>query len=417
VTLKTAEGLFVKDLSSPIDGKTEISFKALKRRAIINRSTDFWLLGGFSIVTWIFVLAAEGLRSMSAPLDRQMVNLPFTFGTLSLICNYPHFLASYQIAYGRGIKFILRNWFPLIVVPISLIMIFTFSYLTFDSQMSQFSWLIDFSSWLNGLPVSVQLGTMRDLGTEILSSSVWVMFFTVGWHYSKQVFGCMMVYSRYDNYPLNSMQRRLLKYCLFSVAFTSFVFTTSKSTGHELFLNIPMTPILIPIYFLWIGYAVSILLTMAVIIFVFFRNRRLHGLWPTLGFLIPAIAFYVWWYPLFLMPIFYLMVVPFFHSLQYLPFAFKMVSASNATKNARHTSRTTALQIGTLLIVGFMAFDLVPGVLDENFHTAIYFNCQFFTIAAVVFINVHHFFIDSTIWRMGQPEVENSLFQIESATN
>ena len=34
-----------------------------------------------------------------------------------------------------------------------------------------------------------------------------VMIFTIGWHYTKQVFGCMMVYAHYDGYPLSRVQR------------------------------------------------------------------------------------------------------------------------------------------------------------------------------------------------------------------
>jgi hypothetical protein len=76
----------------------------------------------------------------------------------------------------------------------------------------------------------------------------------------------------------------------------------------------------------------------------------------------------------------------------------------------KHRTRLISGQIITLVLVGFLAFDLLPGALDANLHTSINFNCLFFTIAAVVFINVHHFFIDSTIWKMDQKQVRDGLF-------
>jgi hypothetical protein len=62
-----------------------------------------------------------------------------------------------------------------------------------------------------------------------------------------------------------------------------------------------------------------------------------------------------------------------------------------------------------LLLVGFSAFELVPSLLDRAFQTEWYLKTWFFMIAFAVFINVHHFFIDSVVWKFNQDEVRNSL--------
>ena len=43
---------------------------------------------------------------------------------------------------------------------------------------------------------------------------VHAMFFTVGWHYTKQAFGCMMVYASFDGYRFTIAQRNLVKWNL-----------------------------------------------------------------------------------------------------------------------------------------------------------------------------------------------------------
>ena len=48
------------------------------------------------------------------------------------------------------------------------------------------------------------------------------MIFTVGWHYTKQVFGCMMVYPYFDKYKFTPRQRTITKYALLSIWWLNF---------------------------------------------------------------------------------------------------------------------------------------------------------------------------------------------------
>ena len=56
---------------------------------------------------------------------------------------------------------------------------------------------------------------------------------------------------------------------------------------------------------------------------------------------------------------------------------------------------------------GVLFFLLIPSVLDGlvPYHQNI-FGTHLFLILFAVFINVHHYFIDSAIWRKGNPDMK-----------
>jgi hypothetical protein len=87
--------------------------------ALTTRFADFWLLGGASILVWLVMIVAQGFRASWA-VDQHFRNLTITAASLSLLVNYPHFLISYKLAYGRGRAFVTMYWWQLIVVPIAL---------------------------------------------------------------------------------------------------------------------------------------------------------------------------------------------------------------------------------------------------------------------------------------------------------
>ncbi len=62
-----------------------------------------------------------------------------------------------------------------------------------------------------------------------------------------------------------------------------------------------------------------------------------------------------------------------------------------------------------LLVVGFLAFELGPNILDNGPETPWELKAWFFLFAFVVFLNVHHFFIDSVVWKFKQSEVRDNL--------
>ena len=81
------------------------------KTGLISPKIDFWVIGGASLVFWILSQFFIYFSNISPRTGYYLNNLPLFFTILSLVVNYPHFMVSYQLAYGRGKPFIFKNWF------------------------------------------------------------------------------------------------------------------------------------------------------------------------------------------------------------------------------------------------------------------------------------------------------------------
>src|SRR5262249_1172363 len=135
--------------------------------------------------------------------------------TLALVVNYPHFMASYMLAYGQGRRFVLRYWYQLIAVPIALGAFMTLGFFLYDDAIRGHGFVNATHGAFAALGLSV-IGQQAP-GKELMGLLVNFMYLTVGWHYSKQVYGCMMVYGSYDGYELTPQQRTILRWSLYSI--------------------------------------------------------------------------------------------------------------------------------------------------------------------------------------------------------
>ncbi len=387
---------------------------AVRPRSIVGRSLDFWCLGGASVALWAVMVTGQLVRDRLHVVQEHFLQVGTLTAILSIFCNYPHFVISYRFGYGRGPRFMLKHWFSLLLVPVGLIALYAVAYFDFYAHIGDWRSVVLANRVFSALHLSFRLGTLPNLGTELQSLSVWIMYLTVGWHYSKQVFGCLMVYANYDGYPLSPGQRRLIKAALFSVAFFNFFYLSvyaNQGSNDPLiqayFFNVPLVALGLPDALIPITGVLVAVLTGLAIWRVGIRNWRTHGKRPSVNFLVTAIAYYIWWIPIVRQPEFYFMVVPFFHSLQYLPFAFRMEIPQ--VKRNRWFETNVSLRVALLIFAGFAAFELVPALLDSGLSTAWFQDGPFFMIAFLVFINVHHFFIDSVVWKFDQPEVRRNL--------
>jgi hypothetical protein len=116
---------------------------------------------------------------------------------------------------------------------------------------------------------------------------------------------------------------------------------------------------------------------------------------------------FVWFAPWLRQTEYFLYTVPFFHSLQYLGFVYRVERfRADERMQARELRGVTVALV--LLASGWLAFELVPGVLDRVWMRAS--GLEFFVLASVIFINIHHFFLDNVLWRIGgDPEVRKAL--------
>jgi hypothetical protein len=377
-------------------------------RALTTRYLDFWLLGGASLVVWAFMFALSPVRKLSWAVDHHYGNAFAISNTVALFVNYPHFMASYALAYRKGWRFIREHWLQLVAVPILLVVLLTWAYFLFQSPTSASPAIAAANGFFEKVGLRTRVGLSASLGSEVLGLAVTAMYLTVGWHYTKQVYGCMMVYASFDAYPLTMPQRSLVKWNLFGIWFLSFTFYNVGTEPADFFglryfrLGLPHAVVALSTVFL------AVTLT-AVLYFVFAKVYEEKKRLPSVNMIVPYLAMYIWWVPLFIQNEFYMYVVPFFHSLQYLPFVYKIERGRDRELFPARAERRGTITMIALVVAGFAFFELLPNTADALFDTKEKMSLWYFFISAQVFINVHHYFIDNVLWRFKNPEVKQYL--------
>jgi hypothetical protein len=374
-------------------------------RALTTRFADFWLLGGASLLVWLVMFATQGFRAAWA-IDQHFKNLTVTTASLSLLVNYPHFLVSYKLAYGRGRAFVTAHWWQLVAVPALLIGTFAYAYAYYAVPVSQLPVVSLLSRDLAPLGTNARVFSGPRLGDLLFGLTFNVMIFTVGWHYTKQVFGCMMVYAYFDKYKFTPAQRTLTKYALLSIWWLNFVSSNVAGAQSNFsqfkYYSFDLPDLLVPIttFIVYAGFAL-------VAYEVFWKNYKERGQTPGINMVVPFVALYVWWLPITRQYEFYFLLTPFFHSLQYLAFVYKMEDAR--IRGLRHPEvRGTIVAFG-LVLAGWLAFEFIPNEVDTALGTFNAWQMFFFFTAAMLFINIHHYFIDNVLWRFKDPEIQKYL--------
>ena len=249
------------------------------------------------------------------------------------------------------------------------------------------------------------------------------MFFTVGWHYAKQGYGILMLDAARKGVRFGAPERRRLLWNTHLVWVVNWLAANDALKAEELWgityylIDVP-DPLLVAMAAL---VAVS---TLAVGRDLFVKWRSTGAL-PVNGLLAYVAAVYVWLAVSRLDPVL-LLVVPFFHSLQYMAVVWRyqlnvegerLFSDSAGVRDggwkAWLRSAPAALvrfaAVGAVL--GFAGFWAVPSSLDtfSGYDRAV-FGATLFLFIGWTFINIHHYFIDTVMWRRDNPEARRYLF-------
>jgi hypothetical protein len=142
---------------------------------------------------------------------------------------------------------------------------------------------------------------------------------------------------------------------------------------------------------------------------VFIRKYLEEGQRPTVNMLVPYVAMYVWWMPFTRQHEFYFLLIPLFHSLQYLVVAGKLEHA-RLRDSSGYEIKAAAIVIA-IVTAGWLSFDFMPSTLDSWLGTFQAWRIFFFFTAAMLFINIHHYFIDNVIWRSRDPVMRQYLLR------
>ncbi|MBZ9693564.1 MULTISPECIES: hypothetical protein [unclassified Mesorhizobium] len=155
------------------------------------------------------------------------------------------------------------------------------------------------------------------------------------------------------------------------------------------------------------------------------RWTRNGGSLPYNGIIAYSASLYLWILIVRTNPL-WLLVVPALHSLQYLAVVWRY--QSNVERDARDAEKIPQSRILSILgpayrvrllefisaglLLGGLGFWLIPTALTAivPYDREVLGSSLFFFIV-LIFINVHHYFLDNVMWRRGNPEVSRYLFR------
>ncbi|WP_101675872.1 hypothetical protein [Alloalcanivorax mobilis] len=348
---------------------------------------DFFLLGGgslFVLVPVVFLWSG----------DRDMASLGALFLLLANFVNNPHFAHSYQIFYkdfgGRAFGALFpaslraRYIFSAILVPAILLCFFAYVY--FQSDV-------------------LALGYGANL-----------MLFLVGWHYVKQGYGMLQVDAALKKNFFNDKEKKILVGNAYIVWVTSWVLANHLFHENQIW-GISYYAFDIPYWILWALGAVSSLGAIIVTPILFGKVvAQEKGASLLNGSVAYVVSLYVW---LLVRHPAMLLVIPAFHSLQYMAvvWRYRLNVEKKRSDQSLIFSRSYSVRMrlsmffAIAVILGYLMFWGLPLFFYEFFdYDQSVFGSSLFLYFFLIFVNVHHYFMDSVIWRKGNPDTGKYLF-------
>lgn len=346
---------------------------------------DFFCLGGATLllIPWLALLPAE----WKAYGDVLVITT-----LLAHFINNPHFAHSYHLFYrgfaSRGFSadypraWRIRYLIAGVAVPAALIGFFLWCLLTRNGQA--------------------------------LGYSVNLMFFTVGWHYVKQGYGMLMLDSVLKRQFFTESEKNVLLWNAYAVWFLSWLLANETAYKAD-YWGIAYYSFATPAPILTALELVAGLGSLAVVAMLARKWRATKRPPPVNGLVAYTVALYLWL--LYRDPVLTL-VFPALHSIQYMVVVWRYELNLQQARSADAVSPATALTLrmalfyGLAMGLGYLGFWYGPEALGRAFPGMLDgVGSGAFLLAAWVFINVHHYFLDSVIWRKGNPETGRYLFR------
>ncbi|HWV04316.1 hypothetical protein [Ralstonia sp.] len=350
---------------------------------------DAFLLGGASVVALAF------LRMVDLSVQ-QMSSLAAAMFFLANFVNHPHFAHSYQLFYGKaGLRAatdsdMYRAWWRCIAYGMPLFLFFALS-------VCAYLYAIGNSVWI--------------------AAAINVMGALVGWHYVKQGFGMVMLDAAFKRKFWSSKSRRAFLLNAYACWIVAWAFANNGETG-SVFWGIFKIKFQLPFELLLAVCFLLVFTTIQSSIYLWLEMKKWReggARWkelPVNGVLAYLISLYLWTLFVLLDP-FFLLVVPFFHSLQYMAVIYRVKINEAQSVQGSNAKRSIAKFFVVGVISGGAAFWMVPGVIDFLVvgHAPNSGGGVFLATACMwLFINVHHYFIDAFLWRKENNYTRENLY-------
>jgi hypothetical protein len=222
------------------------------------------------------------------------------------------------------------------------------------------------------------------------------------WHFLKQAYGVSLWLGNVPGNPLEASKKKLLLVgCMLFGAY-GYMGTQGSAGFARIFRTSIMSFHVQPWAITLFGVLGYITLGQFIILSAwdYFKKREKADFHPR-G-LIPLFAMVTWFDPHFdSSPVIFLL--PIFHALQYLPFPIR------TEINARGQKRMAVFLV-SLILAGALLFEGLPRASSLLFPSV---NDFYFFGSVSIFLNLHHYFIDSVIWRFRDPAVLRRLVRVE----
>ncbi|CDX54605.1 conserved membrane hypothetical protein [Mesorhizobium plurifarium] len=362
-------------------------------RYLFGPVADFLMLGGsaFLILPALFFVPHEYEGSLAA-----------TMVVVAYLVNYPHFAHSYQIFYrnfgrkargdGYDRSLQLRYIFAGVIVPAIMVLFFAYGAATSN--------------------------------TRLLGFAANAMFFFVGWHYVKQGYGMLMVDAVLKRKFFDNRDKKVLLANSYAVWILAWLQTNMAVTAGQ-YYGLQYYTFAAPSWITDIVLAAAVASTAATLLMLASRWRKNGGGLPYNGIVAYVASLYLWILIARINPL-WLLVVPALHSLQYLAVVWRY--QTNVERDVLDAARDQEPKILSVLgpryklrvwgfiiggaALGYLGFWLIPFMLTAlvPYDKQVLGSSLFFFIV-LVFINVHHYFLDNVMWRRGNPEVSKYLFR------
>ena len=362
-------------------------------RYLFGPLVDFLMLGGsaFLILPVLFLVPLEHEGGLAA-----------TMVVVAYLVNYPHFAHSYQIfyrnfgrkvagdGYDRGLQ--IRYIFAGIVVPAIMGAFFAYGAATANARL--------------------------------LGYAANAMFFFVGWHYVKQGYGMLMVDAVLKRKFFDDRDKKVLLVNSYAVWILAWLQTNTAVTEGK-YYGLEYYTFAAPSWITGIALLAAVTSTAATVLMLVSRWRRNGRSLPYNGIVAYVASLYLWILIARINPL-WLLVVPALHSLQYLAVVWRY--QTNVERDVADAARDPEPKILSFLgplyrlrvlgfivggaALGYLGFWLIPFALTSliPYDKAVLGSSLFFFIV-LIFINVHHYFLDNVMWRRGNPEVSRYLFR------
>lgn len=345
-----------------------------RRIAMTTPWFDAACCGGLSILVCLTILTWGW--AAPAQVDTYFNVDPDWFLLTNLLINWPHFMASYRLIYRDRVT-VMQHPIVAVAIPVA--------------------WLIAI--------VGTAITFIPSTGTTPLVIRVVTPFahLLLAWHYTGQAWGMTACFAHLGGLRMNDRERRLIRSGMRALFLYHVLIMCGPSVLDSFLTNEQAGQYLMQ----------SLLGLTRVVTFLTF----LAGLW---GFRqlsarekksIPIRCWLPWaaaflWYVMLDRHLGTLLLLQAFHAIQYLMFPLRVEwnDFTNQDDSTRKRSMHIVLYYALLVTLGLLAFE-GPEVLMVVLKSSL-------PLASLlsVGVNIHHYFIDSVIWKIRDPKVRHALF-------